>query len=550
MSTCVFRHLEWKCPHDSVAGKQYCIFHSPVDDKDPAEFWKHLASYLCAEYSRLVGDKAWQFYQTGRSWIHGGKDEELCQGYRAKQTDAYLWPFIGFIFPDMDEIHNLAGLVFRRTDFTAATFSGAGNFRGSDFASEACFSETQFFGPSHFAVTHFSGHANFRRARFVQGVNFESARFDAETGFVHARFDDIARFPYAQFHMAVDFRDAQFLGGADFSRVRFDAPAYFVQTAMHKRTCFIGTTLRNRVLLSGLKADPDSQILLWDADFVHGRSEFTLSKDRVSGEILEPAGEVVFRDISTGVMERVSFLHTEIMAERPRVRFINVGWSSNPRAFVLDAQLAQQNPAWLQSINPDGLLVPLAKAFSAPSGGEILLNLLRQDVERISREIRMYYEAYGSYSDAGNYHVAEMEFRRIRRGLRYAPLSRLALEVYRWVSNYGESPSMALGWLLIIWLVFAVGYMYTGFGFGVEETVRYPFPPQITGGWPVVTKNLSDFIHALGYSFANLVPGYFRSLTTGQCPGRYTPFLALVEGVLGIGVVTLFLLAVRRRFRR
>jgi hypothetical protein len=296
-------------------------------------------------------------------------------------------------------------------------------------------------------------------------------------------------------------------------------------------------------------------------------------EDKTSGEILEPAGEVMLRDIRKGTMEHVSLLHTEIMADHPRLHFSNVDWTSDPHTFILDARLVFTEYSGWQGLVPKDRVSLIADFFCASRSGwqelqrrnksghvahtycsslntAMLVDLVRQDLERISREIRKYYETHGSYSDAGNYHVAEMEFRRIRRKLRIAPLSRLALEVYKAVSNYGESPSRAMFCLLLLWFGSAIGYMYTGFGFGTEEVIRYPWPPQFEVSWPAVGRNLSNLAHALAYSFANLIPGYFRSLLPGQAPGRLTPFLALVEGVLGIGVLTLFLLAVRRRFRR
>jgi hypothetical protein len=121
--------------------------------------------------------------------------------------------------------------------------------------------------------------------------------------------------------------------------------------------------------------------------------------------------------------------------------------------------------------------------------------------------------------------------------------------IYRWVSRYGESPTLAFAWFVGVWLVAAFFYMYSGFSFGTRN-VDYLLRPNLDIHWDVVGKNFVDFLHALAYSFVSLMPGYFRFSTPTPWPTPVTPFLVVAEAVIGVGLLTLFLLAIRRRFRR
>jgi len=110
------------------------------------------------------------------------------------------------------------------------------------------------------------------------------------------------------------------------------------------------------------------------------------------------------------------------------------------------------------------------------------------------------------------------------------------------VSNYGESPFRAFGWLLGIWLGSAFFYLFTGFNFS-GHNVKFDF------------SNISSFLNdllfkAIPFALANLIPGYFRFITQPQANPLATTIISIIEGVLGITVLTLFLLAVRRRFKR
>ena len=170
--------------------------------------------------------------------------------------------------------------------------------------------------------------------------------------------------------------------------------------------------------------------------------------------------------------------------------------------------------------------------------------LVKRDVERIAREIRRFYEEYGSYPDAGDYYIAEMDYRRTQTP-RFS-LRGLALMLYKQVTNYGESPGRALMSLLFVCLGSTMGYLLVGFDQG-----RHTVEPLFKSGWPYLGAPLKDFGLSLLYALTSLVPGWFRTQSQTFTPGSvWTTAVTICEAAAGVAVLALFLLAVRRRFRR
>lgn len=151
---------------------------------------------------------------------------------------------------------------------------------------------------------------------------------------------------------------------------------------------------------------------------------------------------------------------------------------------------------------------------------------MKQDVERIAREIRRSTEKYGSYSDAGDFYIAEMEYRRSNSKKKQVRsiLFYLALSLYKLFSNYGESPSRALVSILIVWLLPAV--VITIFQ----------------------SLSFSQFLTLCGNTLANMISLQIPS--EGVLKFCNLMFIWIVHKITGISIITLFLLAVRRRFRR
>jgi len=591
----VYRRPNWFCQFDAEQGHDLCIFHLPVDQKKPEEFWRHLASYIKALFDNAGNKETAEWAKANPDhWVFGEADEELVQKYAALVRPDQPWDFAGFVFPAMDRKHNFDFVVFPAAnfgavqfsgaaDFTSARFSGAADFRWARFSGaadfrwarfsgaayftwarfsgDADFSWARFSGAADFSLAQFSGAADFRGAEFSDAAYFLGAQFSGAAGFSWARFSGEVGFSWAQFSDEADFQFARFSGAAYFRYTRFNGAAYITRARVERLMDFYYASLRNRLLFEGTEFAQEARVLLWSIDFVHGTSDVTLEEGHRKGQVIEPAGQVVFRDISAG-MNRVSFLHTDILTDRLLVRFSNVKWETNPREFIFDAKFAfARHPEWNEETLADMTGLPpevikkLPELFfadkpepdketpeqraqrEAQEMADCEL-LVKQDVERIAREIRLATEKYGSYSDAGDYHVAEMEYRRVQaRGF-----FRFALWLYKVISNYGESPSLALRRLGELWL--ASANLYFWFGHDHCSPVLWRF--WADAGWGKVLERAG---WALLASIVNMVPGYFRfQRETMTC--WHVVLLMAIQALFGVGILALFLLAIRRRFRR
>ncbi len=391
----------------------------------------------------------------------------------------------------------------------------------------------------------FAGIANFSRTH-MQDTNFEHARFEGSAIFIGTEFHGDVNFRTATFGRDVLLHAARFEGAVLFDEAHFVGPVYATRTSFERTASFFRTKLRNRLLIEGATFAEKARVLLWGLDFIHGTSVIEMSSDK-TGTISEPAGQVIFKDIATG-MERVSFLHTEVYAYRPFVSFLNVNWSREPRRFLYDAQFVFRPTREWDQLAPRDAANWLRALYNKDDTASIaaLKPLILEDVERIVRQIRRSTETYGSYADAGDYYAVEMDYRRIRTPWARRFFTRLALETYSRVSRYGESPVRALGWVAGILGVFAICYVLTGFRFQdtAVRRVLYLDPSA-------AVETLADLGRALLFALANLIPGYFRLQSDMLASSsQLTTILSFFEALFGTTTLTLFVLAIRRRFSR
>ena len=583
-----------RCPFEAVGkdakGEPRCVFHLPINSDERASLWQHLASYLRACYDVAGTKQTDAFRDASLRWFHREGDGTLVAKYSqvVKKRAEEPWYFCGFTFPAMDhEVngHNFRGFVFPAVDFTYAAFEGDADFFDATFLGEACFigatfgdkksttcfSEAKFpagagfFGATFkadadFGFAEFSGKtakADFRAATFdgradfraksddrtkTALTDFSGATFGRKADFSHREFEAASLFVGTTFNEEAKFEESLFRGDASFRDATFEDKALFFKAHIHSDFDCSNAHVKYRLHFGGAQIDPNAQVRLWGLNLGQGTRD-------------APVGEVVFRDLperTEGGMSRVSFLHTVVYEDRPCFRFENAGWLEDPETMLLDAPLALKGMReWSRlgvTEERKKQLYDLFNINTKPRSGEtpvqrlaaaeaVLYDLVRRDVERAARELKRYYEDFGSYPDAGNFHIAEMTYRRAQsRGF-----FRFALCLYRFMSTYGESPRLALERLGGVWLLFGNLYYWFGFGRGSlplwQTWADEPRRGLERAGW------------ALLFGLVNMVPGYFR-FQTEPLGCWYVALLMAVQALLGVGVLALFLLAIRRRFRR
>ncbi|HTW91953.1 MAG TPA: pentapeptide repeat-containing protein [bacterium] len=434
--------------------------------------------------------------------------------------------------------------------FVDAEFLGRASFSSASFGSRASFRLAEFLGGVDCTGTHFGGSADFR-ARTLDGkIDFSGAVFDKRADFGEDVFTGSVAFKKTQFASEAEFSDVHFESDADFTRAKFDGPTDFRKTHMAGPALLYRTALQETLTFEKLHFERGGVLLLWGLDYARGRSRFTASEGSRSGEISESAANVLFRDMPVG-MGRISFLRSDIYYDRPVVRFANVLWEpkARPKHILYDAEFVYRPIETWTALGLGDRVKRLAELYNQdPEKPELqeLEGVVRKDVERVVREIRRTQEDFACYSEAGDFHVVEMEYRRRRTS---SAFYKIGLWLYWLLSKYGESPSRALWWLLGVWMLFAGVNMLAGFPVG-SEFRSYSLRDGITLSWPVIFQNLSDFLHSTVYSLGNLVVGQFRIVEPGAFFNPWRALVRVIEGLLGVSTLTLALLAIRRRFRR
>ncbi len=562
---CNYKLYQWSCPLDAEDGHDLCIFHLPTDKKKPDDFWRHMASYLMALLDK-AGDKstkAWR-EQNPNHWVRHEADGALYTTYLSMVSPRGPWCFTGFVFPRMDEKHNFQSFVFASVVFSSAEFCDEANFSLATFSGRAGFYHVMFSSKADFASATFNGEARFQSATFSGEANFFDATFNDRAVFIDATFSGETLYFEATFNVEASFHSARFNGKAYFSYATFNGPVYLSEAAVNALLDFKHARLCNHMLFEGTSLGDGARVLLWDIDFVHGTSDVTMEKGHEKGKIVEPAGQIVFRDISAG-MSRVSFLHTDILTDRLLVRFSNVKWKTDPKQFILDARFAfcRNEAVWSEATGlPDDTITTLRWLFHSgwehPSeetkeqreqrvARELAecVPLVKQDVERIAREIRLSHERCGNYPDAGDYYIAEMAYRE-RTTPWSKPLLKVGLCFYGLLSRYGESPGRAVTSLFVALALSAYTFVISGFEFmgrTVNRDMRYDrsqFGPT-----------MSDLWLAFRMALANLMPGNLRADVLGlKLTSEASKSWAVAQVICTYILITLLLLAIRRRFRR
>ena len=105
--------------------------------------------------------------------------------------------------------------------FFGATFGGDAHFDGATFSGHAHFDGATFSGHADFARAPFSGHARFGRAQFVE-ASFDGATFSGHADFARATFGGDARFDGATFGGDARFGGTTFGGDARFAGTTFE----------------------------------------------------------------------------------------------------------------------------------------------------------------------------------------------------------------------------------------------------------------------------------------------------------------------------------------
>jgi hypothetical protein len=324
--------------------------------------------------------------------------------------------------------------------------------------------------------------------RFPKTVDLSGAYFPKEIDFYGVNFEKGAYFKKTYFGGDVRFLSTHFGQNAAFYDVYFEAWAEF-DVGFMGGASFLRCTFNGPLRLKG-----------------HYEGDLTFDGTTIYDEgyiRLEGNGEISFqqvRTLETGYLIIVnanladwSFVNTPGLTN---ALFINVTWpttSISRRKVVLDEKKIKKRKR---------------EILGVPSYEEVV---------NIYRRLRRNFEDRLAYGEAGDFHIGEMIMYRKDLFTKKKYLKWLFSWLYNLFSRYGESIWQPLAWLG--GLFFAAAYFYWLSGQGVLGAIRASF-----------------------IGFVTLQIDVSAGITGWLIPS--------LQRLLGIPLVTLFILALRRAFRR
>ena len=372
--------------------------------------------------------------------------------------------------------------------------------------------------PCRFFDCSFQGQLLCKNTKFQQNVSFEHARFKASPDFRGSRFIGIA-----------DFFSAKFLKGATFAEAVFEQQAYFSNALFYATANFHSVRFTGPVRFR--KAD-------FHADETNGQASSDSSPTPVFS-LASFGGPTLFYQ---NHLEQALFINSDVS----RVNFSSVFWrtrENNGKAMLFEEQ------------------VPLENEFADPlkkPSGERDFRLISETYQQLKKN----YDQRRDYWTAGDFHYGEMEMQRLSirergrllffRRWWHPRLSLLAW--YKYASLYGESYARPLA-LMFATLVLAT-LLFGELGLQQEPKLNAGKPNRVTyeSAWRA-QSSVHDRARAELKVLAKSAIAALDTATFQRTP-EYAPsypwgrLAAIFETLLISSFLALFLLAVRRQFRR
>jgi hypothetical protein len=458
------------------------------------------------------------------------------------------------------------GAVFRDATFTQyATFLSSefrldADFIGATFTQVATFNSTRFVQAAHFIGATFTQDARFNMARFAQAAQFSGVRFTGTANFLNATFAGDVSFAQARFYSAAVFCGANFRGQADFNHATFFKEADIRYGTSEKDVIFAWTQFND---IAEFDERSFSRAVTFESAVFRGTVNYYKTHFRRDGG--SDAGPI-FMNARFYEPEKVLFYDTYLgqalfhSCDVSRFVFRDVIWgvriNRKRKVFEEDVEL---NSRVTQPLEP-----------KKDVADERNYNLIAE----LYQQLKKNYDERRDYWTAGDYHYGEMEMKRLSSPRRNPVLRWLHRNLglaawYQYASDYGESYVKPVLRLLIVLALFTLGYPACGLHRVSTEKGSLSQPVVQTGSLSANTDviNYANFfqfqsaypngkLHGTGGFFAQSAMTSVSVASLRRDFADYEPqsvssrFAALIELLLTSTLVALFLLAVRRQFRR
>jgi uncharacterized protein YjbI with pentapeptide repeats len=436
-------------------------------------------------------------------------------------------------------------------DFSRAQFTQGGEFCKVQFMEGADFGNTKFMQLAYFMEASFTHHANFSgaifeeiavfdRATFTEHADFPSAAFAQEVGFREVTFVQDARFNWTTFAKDANFEGATFTQNVDFRN------GTFVQTAEFYQTTF---TLA---------------VLFQEAKFI-GAVQFRETNFR-QDEDLFPGPNFMLTEFSRP--EMIVFYKTYLgqalfhNCDVSKFTFSSVEW----RKRETRGKRTGKNMLFEEEVDLEA-----APSLEPPNdtADERDFGLIAE----LYQQLKKNYDERKDYWAAGDFHYGEMEMKRLHsqsrtQSVRWLHRNLGLVAWYKYVSAYGESYLRPGALLLMALAIFALLFPLAGLdrnenprNSGPVSAAKQAEPLDASRG--LSYGRFNEFVRTYdGRKWVAPAAFFGHSLmTTISVAGfqkelKYEPSypwgraLALLEVLLTSTLAALFLLALRRQFKR
>lgn len=540
--TCSYRN----CEREVYASFNTCIFHTPAFRvgngklyplRDENEFKHKFREYVRGKY---------------REYREADENEkpniELnCEGFNFYDLyTGYLTedkPFDEIMFKDFHIPFrvNFKHAKFARQLYLAGiVFSEEVNFVGSKFGT---INESTRIGTrSMTSQRSYSVYAQFDRMEFLGGVRFNGAKFFCYADFKLSEFETLAHFNQVEFHENVDFllaffecpvifSDSYYGADANFQLARFRGVANFGDVRFRGFTDFRQTEYRDKGIFDNIEVSNSLNLGTIAARFERDNNKNLLKDDEGKAVVIDPKAELELRGATFNTGAKVSFVGTLLK----KWSFRGTIAVKNPDIFDFDGAIWKEQGDKRIILNEEREL------------GRTVTSV--DSVAEVYRRLQINYESRLAYETASDFHMGHM--RMLLKNPNVAKSKKFFLSLYKLVSNFGESVLRPVISFLILWgIFFLVWYVFPVFD-------HIALPEDVLNGefvWPwewlykVRIPNIGCWI---SYVWDKCWLAFRTFLTLPDTKG--SPFelsVGAVQRLVGVYVIALFILALRRAFRR
>jgi uncharacterized protein YjbI with pentapeptide repeats len=542
-------------------GKRYCVLHFPGVDKDEA---------FDIAVKKKLDSKDFNYQEV---WFPNG----------GRFSGLDIDKPVDFSFAVFNDRASFYSTTFRsEVKFRDATFRGDASFGGAIFAEKVDFKSVAFRKKADFNRAKFEAYADFWRCTFIGHAEFRDSVFLKTASFWPSTFNSTASFSNASFaranfgaskfngkavFMRCVFRFAEFIGASfrdevDFSFSEFEGMANFISATfdskLQLKMSAFGSEARFRMVTFNGKADFSYTVFKGMVSFSaeHGIGGFGTN------------ATCDFRHVRFESPRQVSFHgltlrpHWFLILDPREFAFVDVKWIGQLRRRLIDIEIGnlrkREEVEWKEAEDSRAKRLKDLELFGDHVAVEELkeeqveiarieANELNQRDARLCRllslacrQLAVNAEENHRYDHGSGFRFWSMELQRKEGWKARGPIIGVIHILYRYLSGYGERIGLALGWLIGIWLLFAVLYTQVGFAHPQSSVPRAAVSTTAEIGQPQAPTK------AIVYSLAviTLQKPDPRPLTTAAWS------LVLIETILGPIQAALLILAVRRRFMR